>query len=75
MKRLVLIPFLSLLALPALAADSADMRMHTFLQDVKSLKADFTQVVLDSNGKQVKQSTGTLVIKRPDRFRDRKSVV
>ena len=69
MRQLALIPLLSLLALPLHAADSAAMRMHAFLQDVKSLKADFTQVVLDSNGKQVKQSAGTLIIKRPDRFR------
>jgi outer membrane lipoprotein carrier protein len=43
--------------------------MHAFLQDVKSLKADFSQEVLDPNQKQVKQSTGTLIIKRPNRFR------
>ena len=44
-------------------------RMHAFLKDVRSLKADFTQVVLDANLRQVKESVGTLAIKRPDRFR------
>ncbi len=69
MKRLVLSSILFLACQPLYAADSGAARMHAFLKDVKSLKADFTQVVLDSNGKQVKQSTGTLSIKRPDRFR------
>jgi len=69
MRRLALISLLSLCALPLQAADTGVARMHAFLQDVKGLKADFTQIVLDSNGKQVKQSTGTLIIKRPDHFR------
>ncbi len=67
MRRILLI-LLALIALPAYA-DSGVARMHSFLQDVKTLKADFTQVVLDTNLKQVKQSSGTLSIKRPDRFR------
>ena len=58
------------LSLP-LAAEPASgvARMHAFLDDVHSLKADFTQTVLDTNLKQVKQSSGTLTIKRPGRFR------
>ena len=70
MKRMLLSLALSVFVLP-LAADPTGgvARMHAFLEDVHSLKADFTQVVLDSNLKQVKQSTGTLSIKRPDRFR------
>lgn len=50
-------------------AENGVERMQAFLRDVQSLKADFTQVVLDSNLKQVKQSSGTLSIKRPNRFR------
>ena len=69
MKRLLPLLFLSLAPLSSFAADSGIARMHAFLQDVKTLKADFTQVVLDTNQKQVKQSNGTLSIKRPNRFR------
>lgn len=70
MKRIILLFSLSVFALPSPAAPSGGIaEMHAFLRDVHSLKADFTQVVLDSNLKQVKQSTGTLTIKRPDRFR------
>jgi len=69
MKRLMLSACLLLSSLPSYAADSGAARMQQFLRDVKSLKADFSQVVLDAKGKQVKQSTGTLVIRRPDHFR------
>lgn len=69
MKRLCLSAALLLSSLPLYAADGGVAQLHAFLQDVKSLKADFTQQVLDANGKQVKQSFGTLSLKRPDRFR------
>ncbi len=70
MKRIILLLSLLCFAMPLAAAPSGGTaHMHAFLQDVHSLKADFVQVVLDSNLKQVKQSSGTLTIKRPDRFR------
>ncbi|MGH8307982.1 MAG: outer membrane lipoprotein chaperone LolA, partial [Gammaproteobacteria bacterium] len=49
--------------------DTAIRQMQSFLKNVHSLKANFTQVVLDANLQQVKKSVGTLIIKRPDRFR------
>jgi outer membrane lipoprotein carrier protein len=67
MNRLWLV--LYCLSLPLQAADTGVARMQAFLKDVRTLKADFTQVVLDANLKQMKRSTGTLLIKRPDRFR------
>ena len=69
MRRLLAVLCLSLPFSLAAAEPAAVARMHSFLQDVKTLKADFQQTVLDGTGKQVKQSTGTLVIKRPNRFR------
>ena len=69
MKRLWLVLLLSCLSVQSQAAGTGIARMQAFLRDVKTLKANFTQVVLDANLKQMKQSTGTLVIKRPDRFR------
>ena len=63
----------ALLVLPQAAAaartDTAIRQMHVFLQQVHSLQADFTQIVLDPNLQEVKKSVGTLAIKRPDRFR------
>ena len=69
-KRLSLVLGLFFACGPLWAADQGGVtRMHAFLEDVRSLKADFSQEVLDPNQKQVKQSTGTLIIKRPNRFR------
>ena len=64
----------AVLLLPGLAsaapqAGNAIARLQAFLRDVHSLKADFTQVVLNANLQQVRKSVGTLAIKRPDRFR------
>ena len=56
-------------AVHAAQQDTAIKRMHEFLLNVHSLKADFNQVVLDANLETVKKSEGTLAIKRPDRFR------
>lgn len=60
-----------LLVTPCLAAPPAGAvaRMQAFLSRVHSLKADFTQVVLDANLQTIKQSSGTLILKRPNRFR------
>lgn len=69
MRRLLTLVILLSLSLSAYGADGGVARMHAFLQNVKTLKADFAQTVLDSNQKQVKQSSGTLLIKRPNRFR------
>ena len=69
MKRILSALVLAALSLPLHAAPNGVALMHAFLADVHSLKADFTQVVLDTNLKQVKQSKGTLTIKRPGRFR------
>lgn len=56
-------------AVRAAQPDIAIRQMQSFLKNVHTLKADFTQVVLDANLRQVKQTSGTLAIKRPDRFR------
>jgi len=43
--------------------------LDTYLSDVKTLRAQFRQVVTDSGGQVVQQATGSLLIKRPGRFR------
>lgn len=70
--KLTFIVVVSALVLPfgaQAAQSSAVQEMRAFLNRVHSLKADFTQVVLDANLQTVKQSSGTLAIKRPNRFR------
>ncbi|HET7809625.1 MAG TPA: outer membrane lipoprotein chaperone LolA [Steroidobacteraceae bacterium] len=50
------------------AATSATA-LDTYLADVKTLRTQFHQVVTDSDGRVVQQATGSLLIKRPGRFR------
>ena len=57
------------LATAAARADGATQRLHRFFSEVKSLRADFTQVVIDANNKQVQTAQGTFYLSRPGRFR------
>jgi outer membrane lipoprotein carrier protein len=50
-------------------ADTATQRLRAFFTDVHTLSADFDQVVLDPNHKQVQSAQGTLYLQRPGRFR------
>jgi outer membrane lipoprotein carrier protein len=53
----------------ASAADDALARVERYLGSVKTLAADFVQVVRDRDGQITSRATGTLTISRPDRFR------
>lgn len=72
-RKLTPVLFVVALCLPtavfAAQPGNAVARMQAFLSRVHSLKADFTQVVLDANLQTIKQSSGTLILKRPNRFR------
>jgi outer membrane lipoprotein carrier protein len=60
---------------PARAADavvSVDdgyKKLDAFMQGLTGLEAEFRQTLRDSQGRIVEASTGTLAIRRPDRFR------
>lgn len=73
MARFRLLFFVPLLfvAASAFAAPSNNVvtRLQSFLHDVHSLKADFTQTIEHSTLPSAKQSHGTVLIKRPNRFR------
>jgi outer membrane lipoprotein carrier protein len=53
----------------AAAADDAASRVDAYLGTVRTLEADFLQVVRDHDGQVTSRATGTLTISRPDRFR------
>jgi outer membrane lipoprotein carrier protein len=57
------------LAAPAQGNDEAATRVDTYLASVKTLSADFTQVVRNRDGQVVDRASGTLSLSRPDRFR------
>ena len=54
---------------PGPAAASGMERLNTFMADTHSARADFSQRIVDRNGKQVQQSGGTLEFSRPGKFR------
>jgi len=59
-----------LLALPVLPVQAdALAQLDYFVQGAKSLKAQFSQVVHDRNGKKIQEATGTLFLSRPGKFR------
>ena len=69
--RVVALMFLAVvLALPAasFAADSV-ARVDAYLGALKTLSAEFVQVVQDKQGNVTDRATGTLSISRPNRFR------
>lgn len=65
----VLLAVLVLSAAPAAPAGAGKARLDAFLRDVQSLKADFTQILLDENRREVQRSGGTVAVQRPGRFR------
>ena len=61
-----------LLAMCAFAtlADAATLaRLRAFVRETQTMHANFTQVVVDANGRQVAQASGQFSIARPGRFR------
>lgn len=67
MAKIILLA--GMLVAPALAAQTALDRLQTFTRDLRSLRADFTQVLYDASGEAVRESGGTLSMARPGRFR------
>ena len=50
-------------------AAQAQTTLDSYLEHLKTLRAEFSQVVTDSKGRQVQDAKGKLVIVRPGRFR------
>ena len=70
MKRL-LVPLISLCLMAASVAARADAveTLRDFIRDVKTGRAQFTQVVTSPDGVKKKLSSGTFEFARPNRFR------
>ncbi len=56
-------------ALPSMATTGGEQALRHFLQDLRSLQADFRQISLSADGGRMIESQGTLYLKRPGRFR------
>ena len=68
MKRLFSLLLLLLIPLPSIAGVAGD-RLNAFFNDVSSVRANFTQQVLDQKDKAIQQTSGTMLLLRPGRFR------
>jgi outer membrane lipoprotein carrier protein len=58
-----------LLLFPAMAVASGVDSLKNFLHHSRTVKAQFTQTVLDRNGKQVQAASGAMQFSRPGKFR------
>jgi len=70
--RLAAALLLTMVACMAHAASDAaagQQKVEGFLQGLQSLQAQFKQTLMDRNGLTIEEATGTLAIRRPDRFR------
>lgn len=65
--RLVVFGFLCLLAQGARAG--ALDALSRFLESTRTLRADFTQIVVPRNGGRTQQTSGVMMISRPGKFR------
>ena len=61
--------FLLLFAVPMSAHASAIEKLKTFIAATHSAQADFTQEVLDQNGKRIQSANGIMQLQRPGKFR------
>ncbi len=59
---------LALSATPPLFADTLDT-LHRFLNETRTLRAEFTQTVVARNGRQPQISNGVMTFSRPGKFR------
>jgi outer membrane lipoprotein carrier protein len=59
----------ALLAGAPLRAAGAPTVLDAYLEGLTSLRTSFTQVVLDGHGQELESGTGTLLVRRPGRFR------
>jgi len=58
-----------LATLPLATAVQAQTPLDSYLEHLKTLRAEFSQVVTDGKGREVQNARGKLVIVRPGRFR------
>lgn len=66
--RLSIIAVCCLLAAQTANAAAID-KLHRFLEATKTVRADFTQIVVAKNGRKPQQSSGVMMFSRPGKFR------
>ena len=69
LARLMLLSLVLVLGVATAGSDEAQARLQQALKSLDSLQAEFRQTVLDEDKQVVSQSSGTVAIQRPGRFR------
>ena len=64
-----IVAVLILLSMPICAQAGAIEKLKTFIAATHSARADFTQEVLDQNGRRIQSATGIMEFQRPGKFR------
>ncbi|MHB1949275.1 MAG: outer membrane lipoprotein chaperone LolA [Gammaproteobacteria bacterium] len=59
----------ALFFISAAQAESATDTLTGFLQNMRSMRADFTQTILDNKGHALQKSSGQMLLQRPNQFR------
>ena len=72
-RALCLLSWLSMSAAAVQAQEptpdvDASQRLDAFLDEILTLQADFSQELLDGGGQLIEAASGTLSLKRPNRF-------
>ncbi len=60
---------LFIVLIPALAEASALNSLKNFIQETRTVRANFSQTLYDKNARNIQESTGTLQFERPEKFR------
>ncbi len=60
---------ISLCAAVSISANDDLSALNVILSETSTISAQFEQITMDASGSRVQESTGQLVVKRPDRFR------
>src|SRR5258706_11648314 len=69
-RQLWMLPVMLAGALIAMPASAGSIeKLHAFIEQTRSAKANFTQEVIDTNGTVQQQASGTVQFHRPGKFR------
>jgi len=63
-----LLPLVAAFIAPVVLAAAAATPLDSYLDDMKTLRANFLQTLVDSHGREIDRANGTLIVSRPGRF-------
>jgi outer membrane lipoprotein carrier protein len=67
--RLMILTLCLLMATTSFAVNSTTAKVTNLLNQIRTLKGDFNQTIYDNHGKQLQESSGSMALERPGKFR------